>query len=117
MKDKKNKIIIADKFKFSVFITFSIGISFVLVVVGMALYSSSGAAQLDLSRPGYVGVRSQADTKINNYKDFPSVGVIDISVINEFKDILSAQSDNILAADAFSGDPLSPEALGFGSVF
>ncbi len=105
-----------ESYKFEVFITVSVLISFILVMVSMSLYNSSGAAQLDLSRPGYVNIRSQA-TNTSSYKDFPSSGQIDLKTINEFESLFLKQSSKITSANVFSGDPLSPEALGIGAVF
>lgn len=102
---------------FLIFISFSIFLSFCLVVVSMMMYNGSGAAQLDLSRPGYVTVRSQAGSTSNSYKDYSSTGAINQSVIDEFDALFKAQSSKITSANVFSGDPLSPEALGIGAVF
>jgi hypothetical protein len=108
---------ILGKHRFAVFIIFSITISFVLVVISMAIYNSSGAAQLDLSRPGYVNVRSRASSLDSSYKDYATMGNIDEKVITEFDALFKLQSSKITTATVFSGDPLSPEALGIGAVF
>lgn len=109
--------ITSGRHNFLIFVSCSIVVSFCLVVVSMMIYNSSGAAQLDLSRPGYVSVRSQAGSTSSSYKDYPSSGVINQSVIDEFEAIFKAQSSKITSANVFSGDPLSPEALGIGAVF
>lgn len=103
---------LGSKQRFIIMIAGSILITFLLVSISMAIYNGSGAAQLDLSRPGYKSVRAQLITGDNNLQKFPSGGQITQSTIDDFKKIYAQQADKIKAADAFNGDPLSPEALG-----
>jgi len=77
----------------------------------MALYTSSGAAQLDLSRPGYSAVTSQAVKNDNDFENYANYGDLDKNSINEFRALYSRQSTKAKAVDAFSGDPLDPNAL------
>jgi len=80
--------------------------------ISLALYKSSGAYQLDLSRPGFTDVRSQVE-KDDSFQNYSSAGAIDQAAITSFKDAYSEQASKAQAVDAFSGDPLSPENLGF----
>lgn len=112
----KKKLKKIENYNFIVFISFSIVLSIVLVMISMSIYNSSGAAQLDLSRPGYIDIRSKATTD-NSFKDFPTNGEIDLKVIDQFESQFIKQSSKITSANVFSGDPLSPEALGIGAVF
>lgn len=98
--------------RFGIMISVSIVISLVFVFVSMALYNSSGAAQLDLSRPGYNDVRGGVD-KTDNYASYSSVGPMDFEVFSDFKAVYIEKTNRVASADAFSGDPLSPVALGF----
>jgi len=100
------------KHRFLILITASILISFVLVAISMALYNSSGAAQLDLSRPGYVSIRSQAVTNDNDFENYASTGAINQKAISEFKILYSKQATKTKAVDAFGGDPLNFASLG-----
>ena len=102
----------SSKRRFLVFISTSILIAFVLVFISMYMYNSSGAAQLDLSRPGYVSVRSQAISDDGDFKNYSSTGTIDQSSITEFKTLYSTQAQKTKSVEAFGGDPLSPTALG-----
>ncbi len=104
-----------DKHSFLVFIILSIFITSVVVMISMTMYNGSGAAQLDLSRPGYVSVRSQAMTNEDGLKIFLSTGEINKSVINDFKSLFNKQAQKVKAVDAFGGDPLSPDALGISA--
>jgi hypothetical protein len=104
------------KHSFLLFITISILISAVVVYISMQMYNSSGAAQLDLSRPGYVSVRSQVDTSDGDLQTYPSNGAMNKGVINDFKSSFNKQAKKIEAVDAFGGDPLDPAALGISDT-
>lgn len=104
-----------DKHSFFLFITISILISSVVVVISMTMYNGSGAAQLDLSRPGYKDVRSQATANEGDFQNYSSSGSIDKDIIADFKSIYDRQAQKVKAVDAFGGDPLSPEALGIST--
>ncbi len=115
--DKKNTTIISekvsfkDKHSFLIFITLSIFIAAGIVLISMTMYNGSGAAQLDLSRPGYVSVRSQATTDSDDFLNFPSTGAISKNDMSNFKTLYSKQAQRVETVDAFGGDPLSPDAL------
>jgi len=89
----------------------SIVMSLALVVVSMYLYSSSGAAQLDLSRPGYSSVRGRASSN-DKIDTFPSSGTITKETIQEFEALYSRYADEATAIDAFGGDVLNNRELG-----
>ena len=100
-----------DQHRYLLLIAISIGVAMFLVSVSMALYTSSGAAQLDLSRPGYSAVTSQAVKNDNDFENYANYGDLDKNSINEFRALYSRQSTKAKAVDAFSGDPLDPNAL------
>lgn len=104
-----------DKHRFMIMIVLSIFISSVLVAISMALYYSSGAAQLDLSRPGYKDVRAQVINN-DNFQNYSSSGPINQTTISEFSVLYAEQSKKTESVDAFGGDPLSPDALGINIV-
>jgi len=101
-----------NRYSFFTFISVSIFLSLVLVSVSMAMYNSSGAAQLDLSRPGYVSVRSQADANDKSLKTFSGSGNLTQEDIDYFQEIYTKQTEKVTFIEAFSGDPLSPASLG-----
>lgn len=105
-----------DKHSFLIFITLSILASAVVVYVSMQMYNSSGAAQLDLSRPGYVSVRSKVDTTNEDFETYPANGTISKNVIDKFKTLFNKQAQKIEAVDAFGGSPLDPTALGISDT-
>ena len=85
-----------------------------LTVVSMIIYNSSGAAQLDLSRPGYRSVSSQIDSN-DEIDGFSASGSIDKGTIQDFMSLYDKQAAKAKAVDAFNGDPLNPDVLEFGS--
>jgi hypothetical protein len=104
------------KHSFLMFITISIFISAVVVYISMQMYNSSGAAQLDLSRPGYVSVRSKVDTSDSDFQTYPANGAINKGVIDNFKALFKKQAQKIEAVDAFGGSPLDTTALGISDT-
>ncbi|MDB5167107.1 MAG: hypothetical protein JWN26_252 [Candidatus Saccharibacteria bacterium] len=100
-----------DQHRFLILIGLAIAVALVLVTISMALYSSSGAIQLDLSRPGYKAVTSQAANDESSFVDYPTSGKLDAKAINDFKTLYDTQAAKAKAVDAFGGDPLNPDTL------
>lgn len=86
-----------------------------LVFISMVLYSTSGTAQLDLSRPGYIDVRGQTIDSSSEFKNYPDSGSINQAAITEFNNLYDSQVNKIKLANAFSGDPLDINTLGINS--
>ncbi|MCD8561855.1 hypothetical protein LRY29_02220 [Candidatus Saccharibacteria bacterium] len=85
-------------------------IATVLTTVSVVIYNTSGAAQLDLSRPGYLSVSDQVehDTTVGDYS---ASGPINAETIREFIKLYDEQAEKAKGVDAFNGDPLNPELL------
>ncbi|MFZ1258605.1 MAG: hypothetical protein WAQ25_03990 [Candidatus Saccharimonas sp.] len=81
-----------------------------LVSVSLGLYNSSGAAQLDLSRPGYQDVRDQAgrDTTDLNY---PASGPLTKQAFSEFMSLYDEQVKKATTVDSYSATALAEESL------
>ena len=99
--------------KFMVLVGLTIILSLMLVGVSLWLYNSSGAAQLDLSRPGYESVREQANQN-KDFKGFSASGTIDEEALNEFRKMYEEQLKEATSVDSFGGNVMSDEALGIG---
>lgn len=95
--------------KYGAMIGASIVVALVLVAISMTLYSSSGAAQLDLSRPGYVSVREQATQP--EFDGYPATGDMSASATDQFRKLYDEQFKKATAIDSFGGAVLSDEAL------
>ena len=98
------------KHRFLILIIGSISIASILVLASMALYVSSGASQLDLSRPGYESIRKQA---INDerFQGFSASGNLDDEALKEFDELYAAKLKEMQEVNAFNNDVLSPASL------
>ena len=93
------------------FVSVSIFVAFVLVVISMALYISSGSAQLDLSRPGYTAVQSKLD-QTGSFEGFPVTGSVNKKVIDDFQKLFQQQIKSVNSTDVFSPSSLDEQSLG-----
>lgn len=88
----------------------SITIALFLVGVALALYASSGAAQLDLSRPGYQSVRDQV-ISTDSFTGFSARGSLDAEALDEFRKLYTQRAKQATEVDSFGGDVMSDKAL------
>lgn len=86
-------------------------VSLGLVIVAMALYASSGAAQVDLSRPGYKEVRSQTREEDPSFDGFSASGPIDEEALAKFEKLFEERTKSVVETKVFNSDVLSDEAL------
>lgn len=87
-------------------------IALTLTVISVIAYTLSGAAQLDLSRPGYRSVSSQVETE-DTIDTYSASGPVNKQAIEDFITLYDEQARKAKAVDAFNGDPLNPEVLEF----
>lgn len=110
MKDKIKEF--TNKYKLPVFLGSAVALAAALVSISMAIYYSSGAYQLDLSRPEYKGVRSQIEPDRKSDDMFDAQGEVNPEVLDGFLDLYQEEADKALKSDAYSADVLSNEQLG-----
>lgn len=99
------------KHRFVLLIVGSIAIALTLVAISLLLYSWSGAAQLDLSRPGYEDVQKQEE-RVKSFAGFPQTGAIDKEALDEFRKLFDDQRDRTRGIATFEPEALSDESLG-----
>lgn len=99
-----------ERHRFLLLVGLTIVVSLFLVGVALDLYGSSGAAQLDLSRPGYQSVRAQVD-RGDDFDGFSATGPIDKASLDQFRKLYETQADQAKAVDSFGGDVMSDQAL------
>ena len=93
-------------------IVLAIAIALFLVYVALSLYQSSGALQLDLSRPGYASAREEVSKGNEVFKGFSADGPIDSESLEEFDRLYKEKApEALIDIDAFSGDALSDATL------
>lgn len=85
-------------------------VSFLLVMVALSLYNSSGAAQVDLSRPGYQSIQKEASRGTIN-DSFPSSGALDAKAFNEFDKLYSGHSKRVVGVNSFDPEALDASSL------
>lgn len=100
--------------KFMVLVGATIVISLLLVGIAMALYNLSGAAQLDLSRPGYVTIQDKS-AQPAEFRGYDPVGDIDSVTLDEFRQLYIAKVKEATGTQRFGGTVLSDENLGINS--
>ncbi|MFZ2126073.1 MAG: hypothetical protein WAV04_01000 [Candidatus Microsaccharimonas sp.] len=103
------------KHRFMLLIFCTIVLALILTVISVSVYNLSGAAQLDLSRPGYQSVSDQVETN-NSIQEYSPFGAVNKTTVDEFTKIYDEQAAKAKAVDAFNGDPLNPEVLEFGTT-
>lgn len=96
--------------RFLIMIGASIVIALFLVSVALALYASSGAAQLDLSRPGYQSVREQASGD-DAFNGFSASGALDKAALEQFEKLYDERAKQAIGVESFSGSGMSDESL------
>lgn len=99
-----------ERHRFFVLIAGVILVSIFLVSVSLSLYNYSGAAQLDLSRPGYQDVRDKAKRDTTSTA-FPATGVLDKAAYDQFRKLYSERTAKVLSVDSFDAKALSEESL------
>lgn len=98
--------------RLTMLISGSIIIALVFAAIGLMLYNTSGTAQLDLSRPGFEGVDKLVKEGQTNLVEYPALGPINEETLTQFNRLYQTQLENVTSVDAFSGDPMAPDALG-----
>ena len=103
-----------DRHRLSLLLIITVVIALVMTVISVVIYNSTGAAQLDLSRPGYRSVSDKVE-KTEEIDTYSASGAVNKDTIQEFMKLYDAQATKAKAVDAFNGDPLNPEVLEFSA--
>jgi hypothetical protein len=96
--------------RFLVMIAGAIMAACFLVSVALGLYNSSGASQVDLSRPEYEAIRAQA-AKADNDKSFSATGTLDENALKSFDELYTERAAKVVGVDSFDDAALSDESL------
>jgi uncharacterized iron-regulated membrane protein len=96
--------------RFMLLVGGTILISLFLVGVALALYASSGAAQLDLSRPGYTSVRDQV-SRSESFDKYSATGPINKQTLDQFRTLYTKQAEQATSVDSFGGNVISDQTL------
>jgi hypothetical protein len=103
-----------DRHRLSLLLILTVLIALLMTTISVIIYNTSGAAQLDLSRPGYQSVSDKVEVT-DNIDTYSASGPVNKDSINEFMKLYDEQASKAKKVDAFNGDPLNPEVLEFGT--
>lgn len=103
------------RLRFAMMIAGSVAVSLLLVAISIAMYFSSGTAQLDLSRPGYKTVQSQTKPEAP-YDGFSASGSVEGVTLDEFEKLYRERSTKAVSIDAFNNEVMSDAALGINDM-
>lgn len=95
------------------FVGGSILLALALVLMSMAIYTSSGASLLDLSRPGYKSVQKEVNQK-GQFEAFSSNGPVDKKMLDQFQELYEKQVKSVSNSSDFDTTALSDQSLGIG---
>lgn len=85
-------------------------IATLLTMISMALYVSSGASRLDLSRPGYEQVRKEVQRDAQEER-FSSNGPVDAKALKDFRARFTNHRETMKKLDTFSSSALDDTQL------
>lgn len=109
--DQLTKLEHAKDHRLLIMIFGSIIIALLLVAVALGLYGSSGAYQLDLSRPSDINLRSQVEED-TSFKGFSSEGQLDAKAIKNFQAMYEDKLGDVVATPLFDAEVISSKAFG-----
>lgn len=91
----------------------SVSISLLTTIVSLIIYHNSGDIYLDRSRPGFLPDESEVENEPESTYSFPSSGLINEQVLNDYIDHYQEVLDYIDDLDSpFAETPLSDDSLG-----
>lgn len=81
-----------------------------MTALSVTLYIRDGTSRLDLSRPGYEGVRGQVE-KTDSFPAFSSNGPVDAASIKKFQKLYKKQTDKLNHFSSFKEKTLEDNQL------
>jgi len=98
-----------------VFIIAMLAVALTFTSISLWLYRVSGAAKLDLSRPGYEKVREAVKDDSDSTKPFPPTGNLDAAAIADFRSRYQTLKTGLDRMNNFDSAVMSDENLGLGA--
>ena len=87
-------------------------ITLIMTAISMSLYISSGAASLDLSRPGYAPVRDQVQSQPTT--NFDENGPMNQTVLDDFRKLFDSERTALNSLPPFQDVSLDDASLKLG---
>lgn len=107
--DDAESMTVWQRHRFFMLVAIVIAVSCLMVVIGMYVYNTSGAAQVDLSRPGYKSVQREA-TRDSADDSFPSTGKLDSDAFDSFDKMYDNHARQVVGVDSFDPTALDTAA-------
>lgn len=98
------------KFRFASMIICVIAVACTLTGISLHIYNASGAAQVDLSRPGYQSVRKEATANTSD-EQFSATGNLDAKAYSQFNAMYDRHAKRTVDAPSFGEEALSDDLL------
>ncbi|HEV2412936.1 MAG TPA: hypothetical protein VGS28_04020 [Candidatus Saccharimonadales bacterium] len=89
------------------FLTVSIIMSLVLVLISAFLYVNNPDYALDITRPGLNGIPNQQLIQVNDNQNYNTTGPVTSEVINNEKSSIQSQLNSIQSYNGFSNQQLN----------
>lgn len=100
----------ANRHLFLLAISGAVVVGFIMTLISMSLYFSSGASQLDLSRPGYEDVRAEVrDNQPAN--DFSPTGPLNPEIMDEFQELFDEQREALNSLSDYDDRAFTDKSL------
>ena len=113
MKERVRKWIIAHQWP--AFVVAALVVAMVFTGVSMLLYKASGAAKLDLSRPGYEKVRENVKDNSDSTKPFSPTGKLDDAAVSDFRQRYQTIKERLKQMNNYDNAAVSDENLGLAT--
>jgi hypothetical protein len=97
------------------FIIAALVVAMTLTSVSLWLYKVSGAANLDLSRPGYEKVREDVKDDGDSTKPFSPTGDLDAAAVSDFRSRYEGIKARLNQMNSYGDSAISDENLGLVS--
>lgn len=97
--------------KFTALIAGVVVVSLTLVAIAINIYNSDGAAQLDMSRPGYSSVRSKVIKEDEDRVAYPSTGAFDQKSFDDFEKRYKKYADAVHAINGFDPSAVDNDSI------
>lgn len=102
--------------RFLVMVGGVIVVSLVLVSIALGLYYTSGAWQVDVSRPAYKSIQKEASQNEKSTDVFSATGALNESAFEEFNAMYDRRASRVTDTNSFDPTPMTDESLQTFSV-
>lgn len=107
---KKNRHEMLAEYRLAAFIGVSVVVALLLTTVSLLLYTLTGTASLDLSRPGYEDARQKVKREVDD-EVFSATGGMNKAVMKEYLSLYQKKQQPLKTYDSFDPNIVSDTQL------